>query len=118
MAWFVVSGLALLAAVMILQSSAQNEPSASSDFVKCLSEKNVRMFGFSSCSSCDFQKRMFGENFNEVTYVDCSSPGSKGQTEYCAREKIKSYPTWEISGKKIMGELSLSQLSSMTDCKL
>lgn len=88
-------------------------------FAKCLSSKNVTMYGTYWCSHCAEQKKIFGDSFQYVTYVECGVPGDyRGQTEICKRENIEYYPTWVINGGQYQFrvEQSIEKLSSLSGC--
>ncbi len=88
------------------------------EFAKCLSENNATMFGAYWCPHCKDQKKLFGNSWQYVNYVECSLPNAAGTTEECIKEGIDGYPTWEINGTKVGGILTLQQLSDRTGCPL
>lgn len=88
------------------------------DFAKCLTENGVVMYGAYWCPHCQNQKKMFGDSWHHVTYVECSLPNKAGQTKECQEKGIKGYPTWDIRGEFHSGELSFEKLSELTGCKL
>lgn len=85
-------------------------------FAKCLTEKGVVMYGAYWCPHCQNQKKMFGESWDFVSYVECSLPNKGGQTAECTAKGIKGYPTWDINGVMISGELSIETLSEKSGC--
>ena len=86
---------------------------------QCLTDKSIKMYGAYWCPHCQEQKQLFGKGWENVTYVECSLPGGKGQTEYCTQQGIESYPTWEFAdGTRINGKLSLEELSRISECAL
>ncbi|MBC8500679.1 MAG: peptidylprolyl isomerase [Nanoarchaeota archaeon] len=88
-------------------------------FAKCLSEKGAKMFGAYWCSHCAAQKRMFGDAWEHITYVECSIEGNpRAQTEICRNERISGYPTWEVNGQKHTGEQTLDNLAKLSGCVL
>lgn len=83
----------------------------------CLTEKGVKMYGAYWCVHCQAQKKAFGTSFSKINYIECALAGGEGQTEICKQAKIESYPTWEFgNGERIMGEVSLEQLTSKAEC--
>ena len=88
------------------------------EFAKCLTENNVTMFGAYWCPHCKDQKKLFGNSWQYVNYVECSLPNAAGTTEECIKEGIDGYPTWEINSTKVGGLLTLQQLSDRTNCTL
>lgn len=88
------------------------------DFAKCLTDSGVKMYGAYWCSHCQNQKKMFGNSWEYINYVECSLPNRVGQTEECRETGIKGYPTWEFQdGKRIEGKLSFEQLSQYSNCE-
>lgn len=87
-------------------------------FAQCLTQKGVKMYGAYWCSHCENQKKAFGSSWKYIVYVECSLPNNAGRTPICINEGVDAYPTWEISGKKRVGELSFDELSQYSGCPL
>lgn len=83
------------------------------EFAECLTSKNITMYGSENCGSCWKQKRIFGDSFSLIDYINCDEMKQK-----CKSEGIKRYPTWMINGAKYKGAKSLSKLSSLSECTL
>jgi glutaredoxin len=81
------------------------------NLAKCLSSNNVTMYGAEWCSHCNAQKKMFGDAFQYVDFIDCGI-----SKDICVAEGIESYPTWSISGHKVSGEMKADALSKLTGC--
>lgn len=89
------------------------------DLAKCLTQKNVAMYGAYWCSHCQAQKKEFGSSWQYVKYVECSLPGGKGQTQECEEAGITGYPTWDFgNGERLSGEVSLEQLAIKSGCEV
>lgn len=88
------------------------------ELAKCLTEKNVTMYGAYWCPHCEEQKELFGDAFEEVNYVECALPNNpRAQTKECQDANITSYPTWIRSdGKRITGAKPLDLLKKWSDC--
>lgn len=81
-------------------------------FAKCLADKKVTMYGAYWCSHCQNQKKLFGQSFQYVPYVECTQ-----ETKKCEDQKITGYPTWIFEdGSRIEGEATFQQLSDKTSC--
>ncbi|MFH1317156.1 MAG: thioredoxin domain-containing protein [Candidatus Woesearchaeota archaeon] len=80
---------------------------------KCLTENGVKMFGAEWCSHCQNQKKMFGDSFQYVDYVDCDK-----RRDECTSAKVSGYPTWVVDGKNYPGEQALSRLASLAGCEI
>lgn len=88
-------------------------------FAKCLSQKQVKMYGLFWCTHCAEQKDLFGPSFNYVTYVECGVPGTRRATDECKNAGIKHTPTWSFAdGTRKEGKLSLDDLAKQSGCKL
>lgn len=82
-------------------------------FAKCLTQKGVVMYGAYWCPHCQRQKKLFGDSFQYVNYVECTKDVKK-----CQEKKIEGYPTWIFkNGERIAGEVSFDQLAQKTSCK-
>lgn len=87
-------------------------------FAKCLTENGVKMYGAFWCPHCNDQKDAFGDDWEHITYIECSKP-DKTQTEYCSEAGITSYPTWEFAdGTREVGKLTFATLSQRSECNL
>lgn len=89
-------------------------------FAECLTNNNVTMFGAYWCPHCREQKKLFGDSWRLVNYVECSLPGGASQTKECREAGITSYPTWQFGDEnnRVTGFLSLEELSKLTGCSL
>jgi hypothetical protein len=86
-------------------------------FAKCLTEKGATFYGATWCGHCQTQKKMFGDSFQHVNYIECADANG-GQTDACEFAGITGYPTWDINGEKVSGAIPLEQLSNKTGCEL
>lgn len=87
-------------------------------FAKCLSESNVKMYGSCECYHCENQKRMFGDNFKYIDYVECKEGCSGANVNLCNDKNIPGYPTWELNGNLYPGEINLDKLSELSGCEI
>lgn len=78
---------------------------------KCLSDFGVKMYGSDACPYCQNQKKMFGEDFSLIKYINCDFDKS-----VCAQKGITGYPVWEINDRMSQGLLSLEKLAAATGC--
>lgn len=79
---------------------------------QCLSEQKVIMFGSATCIHCTNQKRLFGDSFAKITYVECPV-----EPQRCAQAGVDRYPTWLFpNGRTLVGQQSLSVLAQTADC--
>lgn len=111
----VVVGLVVFAANNSVGSDA---PSPYDAFAQCLSNSGVTMYGAWWCSHCENQKELFGDAFDQVNYVECST-AARTMNQTCQDAGIQGYPTWEFSdGSRASGEQSLETLSQKSGCAL
>lgn len=90
-------------------------------FAKCLASKQAKMYGLYWCPHCADQKRMFGDAFHYVPYVECAvgAPGSGQEAPACLAAGVKLFPSWQFEGTPPKeGVLSLEELSAKTGCRL
>lgn len=84
------------------------------DFAQCLASKNITMYGAEWCSHCQNEKKLFGDSFRYVPYVECPNDPKK-----CLEKGVTGYPTWVFpDGKKMIGEQGLEKLSQESGCAL
>ena len=90
-------------------------------FAKCLTQKQLTMYGHYLCPHCAEQKEKFGESFQFVHYVECGEFGQPMtvQNQTCKDMQIKRYPTWVFAdGERVEAVETMEQLSQKTGCKL
>lgn len=89
-------------------------------FAKCLTRKQVKMYGTFWCPHCQNQKEMFGPlGFKEVTYVECDPRGENPNPVACAQADVTGYPTWIFrDGSRMEGEVPLEKLAEKSECEL
>lgn len=81
---------------------------------RCLTDKSVVMYGAYWCPHCQAQKKMFGDSFKYINYVECTKEIKK-----CEEKKIDGYPTWIFKdGKRAKGEVSFSDLAAKSSCNI
>jgi len=83
------------------------------NFAKCLTEKGVVVYGTKTCSHCQNQKKMFGDSFKYVNYVDCIDNSLQ-----CTEKGIQFVPAWYIDGKLYTGEKTIEELKSLSGCEV
>ena len=89
---------------------AENVP----ELAMCLAERGVVMYGAEWCSHCQNQKKLFGESFKLVAYVECPD-----EPDVCTAMGIEGYPTWVFpDGRWLVGEQSIELLAREAGCEL
>ncbi len=116
--WFLILIFLIIGVILFLTFNSNKTVSDPilDNFAKCLSQKNVKMYGAYWCPHCKNQKELFGTSFKYIQYVECDLGGK--QNPECIKAGIEGYPTWIYNNEKKAGELSLKELSEWTGCKL
>ncbi len=83
------------------------------NFAKCLTDKEVKMYGTETCGFCKQQKSLFGDSFKFIDYIDCAL----NQT-ICVEDGIQSVPNWNINNQSYVGVQSLERLAALSGCEL
>jgi hypothetical protein len=89
----------------------KNVAATREDFVNCLKESGLIMYGSNSCEYCRQQKKMFGSQFEELNYVNCEF-----EKDLCESKGITVYPVWEIGTQRAIGIQNFEQLSQLANC--
>ena len=111
--------LALILLLPLNQAKAVNyeNPKAVEALSKCLAAQDATMYGTANCGHCKKQKEMFGSYFRNVRFVDCRA-GSAAAKE-CNVAKVGKFPQWNFTnGKKIVREVGLDEIASVSDCDM
>jgi hypothetical protein len=89
------------------------------EFAKCLSAKQVKMYGAYWCPHCADQKEEFGKSFRYINYVECAIQGSREMTPACKAAKVQHFPSWQFGSNPLVeGIFPLQELSDKTGCSL
>ena len=89
------------------------------ELAKCLTDKNVKMYGAFWCPHCADQKNLFGRQaFEKINYVECADPAEpKKQLQVCTDAGIKGYPTWtNAQDERLSGAYPLESLKKWAGC--
>ena len=71
--------------------------------------QNSELYVQLGCNACESQKKIFGENIQYLTIIDCWYERVK-----CS--EIQHTPTWIINGEKYIGVQSIEELKELTGC--
>ena len=83
-----------------------------------LSSMDVKFYGAQWCPHCQQQKALFGAAAKRLPYVECSPDGQgTPQAPVCKDQKIESYPTWIINGKRYESVMTMKDLADITNFK-
>lgn len=95
----------------VTTEDSSKDPAWIEGLAKALNEKGMVMYGAYWCSHCANQKKLFGEAFKYVDYVECDPSGPNANPDECKANNIEGYPTWIYNGQKFSGEQSLQKLA-------
>jgi hypothetical protein len=89
-------------------------------FAKCLSQKQLKMYGAYWCPHCAEQHELFDESFEYVPYIECGVPGDRhAETQACLQAGVKQFPTWVFpDGTREARVFPLEELSQKSGCPL
>jgi len=83
-------------------------PITPENVTKCIGENSV-LYTQLGCHYCEVQEKMFGDNYHDLTIIDCFF-----EKEKCL--EIQTTPTWIINGEKYRGVQSIEKLQELTGC--
>ena len=109
--WIIGIVFALL--LVLTACNKSSEPGKYDAFAQCLTANDVVMYGTEWCSHCQNQKKMLGNSFQYIDYVDCDR-----NEQQCYSAGIRGYPTWNIKGENYPGEKNLFELSQLSGCDI
>jgi hypothetical protein len=116
----IIAVLALVFAQVEGNKKQNSAPGQFDSFAQCLAEKGATMYGAAWCAHCQNQKKLFGNSFRLIPYVECPE-----SVKLCIDKGINGYPTWiipsassgqEPGGRKLEGEQTLEKLSQESGC--
>ena len=89
----------------------------------CLNEKGWVIYGTASCSACIAQKKVFGEAWKYITYIECDPHEENSDPDLCLKRNITKTPTWilEIDGevvKRLESYQLPEDLNIYADCNI
>jgi hypothetical protein len=89
-----------------------------SEFIQCLSEAGVVIYGSATCPAClQLRQDLGGDNIIKPIYVDCSGIAEKQDTERCLEEMQTVYvPEIQIKGELFEEWGSPEALAEATGC--
>jgi len=99
-------------AIIKINSSEEKEKLSQEgiqNLINELNDKNITLYGMSWCPHCKDQKSLFGENIDELDYIDCDiSPD-----DIC--KELSVVPVWITPDEKIfVGQMSLSEIERIS----
>lgn len=105
-----IISVVLIISVLFIVGCSSTTPTNDA-LAQCLTDNGVAMYGAEWCSHCQNQKKMFGDSFRLINYVDCDK-----NTEVCQNAGVTGYPTWIVNGQSYPGEQSLENLALLAGC--
>jgi hypothetical protein len=82
---------------------------------KHLNQTKAKMYGAFWCPYCQRQEKSFGGAFAKyITYIECDARGKNPKPAVCRAAGVRSFPTWEIKGRRHEGYLTLAELARLS----
>jgi hypothetical protein len=107
---YTIIGIIVIALAYGLYVGLKSEPGQHDELAQCLTAKGAVMYGTDWCPHCQDQKRMFGESFRYVTYVNCDRNQALPECQ-------EGYPNWVFpQGPSMPGVQPLATLKERTEC--
>ncbi|RLG11446.1 hypothetical protein DRN73_05325 [Candidatus Pacearchaeota archaeon] len=102
----------VILAVIILSIIILARPhtETSKEIAKCIGE-NSELYVQLGCHACEYQEKLFGENYKYLNKTDCFYDREK-----CIKKEIQGTPTWIINNIKYLGARSIEELKKLTGC--
>ena len=105
-------------AIQAAETLSSADAVSAEKLAKCLTTAGAKMYGAYWCPHCADQKKLFGDSFKYVSYVECDAKGENANPEACKKAGIEGYPTWIFSdGTKVTGTQKLAKLSELSNCQ-
>ena len=115
--WLLVILLLIGGIVWLIRTPGR--PGKLDSFAYCIKDSGALFYGAFWCPHCQNQKALFSSSAKLLPYIECSTPDGKGQIAVCTEAGIEGYPTWKFPDGTIKtGEVSLEDLSELTNCPL
>ena len=112
--WIAVIVVILLGGAWWVMHKPTVAAGAYDQFAQCLTSKGVAMYGAYWCPHCANQKKLFGNSYRFIKYVECAN-----DPQTCINAGVNGYPTWKFAdGSKLEGEQDLQALADKTSCPL
>lgn len=102
--------LAVILIIILIFLFKKPEINADLETIKCIGNNSILYYS-KVCSHCEEQKRVFGDNFNYLTSIDCLE-----FPQECWKNNIIKVPSWVIKGVRYEGKKSMEELISLTEC--
>jgi hypothetical protein len=84
------------------------EKNVEKDLAKCIGE-NSELYIQLGCHACEYQKELFGSNYEYLNITDCYY-----EPEKCL--EIPYTPTWIINNQEYVGAKAIEELKNITNC--
>lgn len=90
---------------------SENINKKDNQLTKCLSETDLRVYMNSNNLLQDLKKLQVYEYLNYVDIMNCNI-----NQEFCTNLNIDHYPSWNVNGKSIKGDVSFNKLLELSGC--
>lgn len=108
-----VAGLVLLAlAYGIYVYVGADRPGEHDELARCITQSGATMYGTDWCPHCQEQKRLFGNSFRHINYINCDLNRAA-----CDLAGVEGYPTWVFGdGGRLSGTQQIDVLAERASC--
>jgi len=87
-----------------------DNPTLDKELIECIAENSL-VYSSATCSTCKYQKSLFGDYYSLINEIDCLYEGEK-----CQEAQIKGTPTWIINSQEYLGAKTIEELKQLTGC--
>jgi hypothetical protein len=110
--------IAIFVLLLLSGCNGEKQDGKYAALAQCLTDKGVKMYGAFWCNHCNNQKKMFGDDFRYITYIECDEGGENADPAACEEAGIEGFPTWTFPGQSsLAGEISPEQLAKKANCE-
>lgn len=90
------------------------------ELASCLSEKKIKLYGYSPSQFSSTQKDIFKEAFSQIKYIECKQD-EDGWSAECVKKGVNNVPAWsfpkDIIGDKVISCIDCARKSNEIFCK-
>jgi len=101
----------IAAAILLILVFWPHHVAGQQSLARCLTDKGVTMYGADTCEACQNQKKILGEDFKNIKYVNCEFFYNE-----CRKMNIATYPVWTFGERKLLGTQTRSALAAFAGC--
>ena len=120
---YIFSAIVAFVVIFIIFNIPWNLGQNYDEVAKCITEKEVNMYGSFKCGVCNKIRGDFGESFQYMHEVECHPDGEHSQWELCQEKAIEGTPTFilepnGVEEKRYQGYLSPENIAKFAGCEI